>query len=83
MSTSRIVFQICLVLVIVGAVNWGLVALDPKNDLILCVFPDQKVIRSILYGLIGLAGLVASYIWLSVPKEVCDIPVLLPASTLN
>lgn len=73
MNASRTLFQICLVIVMIGAINWGLVALDEKNDLIRCLFPNQKTIRSILYAFVGIAGLVASYIWLSFPNDVCMI----------
>jgi uncharacterized membrane protein YuzA (DUF378 family) len=73
MSSSRILFQICLVIVIIGALNWGLIALDEKNDLIRCLFPNQQIIRSILYAFVGISGLIASYIWLSFPYDVCNI----------
>ena len=73
MKASRILFQICLVIVIIGAINWGLVALDEKNDLIRCLFPNQRIIRSILYAFVGISGLIASYIWLSFPDDVCTI----------
>jgi uncharacterized membrane protein YuzA (DUF378 family) len=67
----RILFQICLVLIIIGALNWGLVALSPSNDIILTIFSDSFVIRSILYMIIAIAGLIACYIWLSYPTDVC------------
>ena len=73
MNSSRILFQICLVIVIIGAINWGLIALDEKNDLIRCLFPNQQLIRSILYACVGIAGIAASYIWLSFPNDVCMI----------
>jgi uncharacterized membrane protein YuzA (DUF378 family) len=71
MNTSRTIFQICLALIIIGALNWFLVALDPSNDLILSIFPQSQLIRSILYATIGISGLVACYIWLSYPIDVC------------
>lgn len=71
MSTKRIIFQICLVIIIIGAINWGLVALSPGNDIILSVFPNSMPIRSILYAIIGLSGIVASYVWISYPNDVC------------
>ena len=73
MNSNRTLFQICLVIVIIGAINWGLVALDEKNDLIRSLFPNQKMIQSILYASVGIAGIVASYIWLSFPNDVCMI----------
>lgn len=46
-----------LVLVIVGALNWGLIALF-KFDLVATIFGGQDALFSrIVYGLVGLAGL--------------------------
>jgi uncharacterized membrane protein YuzA (DUF378 family) len=51
---------LALTLVIVGAVNWGLVALF-EFDLVAEIFGEQfgttNVITRIIYGLVGLAGL--------------------------
>ncbi len=71
MSNSRVVFEICLAFVLIGALNWGLVALAPSNDIILSLFPNSSYIRTLLYTIIGLAGIIASYIWLSYPTDVC------------
>ncbi|MFA5522877.1 MAG: DUF378 domain-containing protein [Tissierellales bacterium] len=47
---------LALVLVIVGAVNWGLIALF-QFDLVATLFGGQDVFLSrIVYGLVGLAG---------------------------
>ena len=70
MTPIRVIFQICLVLIVVGALNWGLVGLSPENDLILTIFPGQSLIRSTLYILISIAGIVAMYLWLSYPTEI-------------
>jgi uncharacterized membrane protein YuzA (DUF378 family) len=75
MNGLRILFQICLVIIIIGAINWGLVALDEKNDLIRYLFPHHKVLQSILYAFIGVCGIIACYIWLSFPNQVCDVVV--------
>ena len=45
-----------LVLVIIGAINWGLIALF-KFDLVAAIFGDFSVLSRIIYGLVGLAGL--------------------------
>ena len=46
-----------LILVIVGAINWGLIALF-KFDLVATIFGGQDALFSrIVYGLVGLAGL--------------------------
>lgn len=46
-----------LVLVIIGALNWGLIALF-QFDLVASIFGGQDALLSrIVYGLVGLAGL--------------------------
>jgi len=71
--SQRVWFQVFFVLAVIGALNWGLVAIDPQNDLILYTFPSSKAIRSILYAIIGLSGIVACYLWLSFPNQVCRV----------
>lgn len=70
MSASRVIFQICLVFIIIGAINWGLFALSPSNDIILTIF-SNSIIRSILYMIIAISGIIACYIWLSYPTDLC------------
>jgi uncharacterized membrane protein YuzA (DUF378 family) len=49
--------KLSLVLVIIGAINWGLIALF-KFDLVASLFGGQNAFLSrIVYGLVGLAGL--------------------------
>ena len=48
---------ISLILVIIGAINWGLVGLA-KFDLVAWIFGGQTaVVRRTIYALVGLAGL--------------------------
>ena len=47
---------IALVLMIVGAVNWGLVG-TINVDLVAAIFGDRTMAARIVYGLVGLAGL--------------------------
>lgn len=47
---------IALILVIVGAVNWGLVGLFGL-DLVATIFGSMSVVSRIIYVLIGVAGL--------------------------
>ena len=50
--------KICLVLVIIGAINWGLVGLF-KLDLVATLFGDsENIIARIIYCLIGICGLI-------------------------
>jgi len=56
-STTRTWDYICLALVILGAVNWGLIGLF-RFDLIATIFGGMEgIISRIIYTLIALAGL--------------------------
>jgi uncharacterized membrane protein YuzA (DUF378 family) len=49
--------KLSLVLVIIGALNWGLIAIF-RYDLVASIFGGQTAMLSrIVYGLVGLAGL--------------------------
>lgn len=49
--------RLSLVLVIIGAINWGLIALF-KFDLVASLFGGRDAgLSRIVYGLVGLAGL--------------------------
>jgi len=50
-------YWFALVLVIVGAVNWGLVGLF-QFDLVADVFGSASALSRIVYSLVGLAGIV-------------------------
>ena len=54
------------VLVVVGALNWGLVAIA-RFDLVAALFGMQfgetSALTSIVYGLVGLAGLYHAVAW--------------------
>ena len=47
---------IALILVIIGAVNWGLIGLF-RFDLVATLFGDMSAISRIVYSLVGLSGL--------------------------
>ena len=52
------IFQkICLILTIVGAVNWGLIALF-DFDLVAYIFGQMTIITRIIYGLVFIAGVI-------------------------
>ncbi len=49
--------SLALILVIIGALNWGLIALF-QFDLVASIFGGQDAFLSrIVYGLVGLAGI--------------------------
>lgn len=47
---------VSLVLVLVGALNWGLVGFF-KFDLVAAIFGDMSVLSRIVYALVGLAAI--------------------------
>ena len=52
----KIIDYIALILVIIGAINWGLIGLF-GFDLVATLFGSMSVISRIVYTLVGLAGL--------------------------
>ena len=46
----------CLTLVIIGAINWGLIGLF-RFDLVAFLFGEMGWLSMIIYGLVGLSGL--------------------------
>jgi|LSQX01.1.fsa_nt_gb uncharacterized membrane protein YuzA (DUF378 family) len=54
---EEVMDRLSLILVIIGAINWGLIALF-QFDLVASLFGGQDAVLSrIVYGLVGLAGL--------------------------
>ena len=47
---------VALIIIIVGAINWGLVGLF-KIDIIKVIFGDMTIFARMLYIIVGLAGL--------------------------
>ena len=52
----KIIDKIALVLIIIGAINWGLIGLF-GFDLVATIFGEMSVLSRIVYGLVGLSGL--------------------------
>lgn len=52
---------VALILVIIGALNWGLVGLNPAWDLVAIIFGSVAWLASTVYILVGLAGLYLIY----------------------
>ncbi|MBQ9659498.1 MAG: DUF378 domain-containing protein [Clostridia bacterium] len=52
----KIIDKIALVLIIIGAVNWGLIGLF-KFDLVATLFGQMSVLSRIVYTLVGISGL--------------------------
>ena len=56
------------VIVIVGAVNWGLVGLL-DFDLVAAIFGDMSVISRMVYVLVGLAGAFQAFQWKAIQRR--------------
>ncbi len=54
MSTIQ---KICLVVTIIGAINWGLIGLLDFN-LVETIFGAESMIPRIIYSLVGITGLI-------------------------
>ena len=52
----KIIDKIALILIIIGAVNWGLIGLFRFN-LVEMIFGDMTVLARIIYTLVGISGL--------------------------
>ena len=47
----KVIDKIALVLIIIGAINWGLIGLF-SFDLVATIFGDMTIISRIIYGLV-------------------------------
>lgn len=52
----KIIDKIALILVIIGAINWGLIGIFQFN-LVEAIFGNMTVIARIIYALVGVSGL--------------------------
>lgn len=52
----KVVDKIALILIIIGAINWGLIGIFNFN-LVAAIFGDMTVISRIIYGLVGVSGI--------------------------
>ncbi len=52
----KIIDKIALLLIIIGAINWGLIGFF-EFDLVETLFGTMTVASRIVYGLVGLSGL--------------------------
>ena len=52
----RIIDKIALALIIIGAINWGLIGLFRFN-LVELLFGDMTILARIVYSLVGISGL--------------------------
>lgn len=52
----KVIDKIALVLIIIGAINWGLIGIF-KFNLVETIFGDMTVLARIVYGLVGVSGI--------------------------
>lgn len=52
----KVIDKIALALIIIGAINWGLIGIFNFN-LVGAIFGDMTVLSRIIYGLVGVSGL--------------------------
>ena len=53
--------KICLLLTVIGAINWGLIGIFDFN-LVDTIFGTGSMLSRIIYSLVGIAGLVNIYL---------------------
>ena len=53
--------KICLLLTIIGAINWGLIGIFDFN-LVDTIFGTESILSRIIYSLVGIAGLINIYL---------------------
>jgi len=69
---------IAAVVVVVGALNWGLVGLF-QFDLVATIFGDASVLSRLVYILVGLAGGFQVAQWKAIQRRWSGEPVMVPA----
>ena len=52
----KVIDEIALVLIIIGAINWGLIGFF-KFDLVAAIFGEMSALSRIVYALVGVSGL--------------------------
>ena len=68
MKNLNVFDWLAIVLVIIGALNWGLVGAF-KFDLVAVLFGDMTVLSRIVYDLVGLAAIYLAVIAMNLQKR--------------
>ena len=74
-SGIRILFYIYLVLIVIGGLNWGLVAIDKNLDLVEMVGKavqgvSYSLTSRIVYGLVGICALLTALLSIANPSAI-------------
>jgi len=56
-NTTRNIFYLCISLVVIGALNWGLYAISKDYDLVAALLGEYSYGARFVYLLVGLSGL--------------------------
>lgn len=65
----KVINSIALILVIIGAINWGLVGFF-SFDLVKYLFGELTVLSRIIYDLIGISGLYALCFFSKINRDI-------------
>ena len=68
MKNLNVFDWVAIVLVIIGALNWGLIGVF-KFDLVAVLFGDMTVLSRIVYDLVGLAAIYLAVIAMNLQKR--------------
>ncbi len=69
---------VAAVLVVVGALNWGMVGLF-QFDLVATIFGDASLLSRIVYSLVGFAGVFQALQWKGIQRRWSAAPAMMRA----
>ena len=58
----KIIWMISIILVIIGGVNWGLVAINPDYNLVEIISMKNKMFERLIYSIVSIAALTLIFI---------------------
>jgi uncharacterized membrane protein YuzA (DUF378 family) len=70
MNYKHIFCAIVSIIAAIGAINWGLMAIDPKYNVVSNITGKKKAVDKTIYSLIalcGLASLICTITWIAKP----------------
>jgi uncharacterized membrane protein YuzA (DUF378 family) len=73
MDMAKIINMIAIILVIIGAINWGLIAIN-GFDLVTFITPDYPQIERLIKLIVGIAGIYFAYINYMPAKKTTQAP---------
>lgn len=61
--------KIALILVIVGGLNWGLVGIDPRYDLVMLALGFMPVLAQLVYLLVGVSAVYVAAVMMKFARK--------------